>query len=220
MLPKDTTPKISIPKWSNNTNPFNQGNISSWPQNIQHGKGGARPRTEVNKSNGKHKLNRVNSGISKTANPGPTGNNLGNLGVSSLPQHNNQKANFAYQCGRASDPNRSLSGNKTSFLNNKCLVIKGIGKHLDENQIKRKINSIAQRDIGFLFDPVILSKTTQTNRTIVFELNEDDYATLSNPDIWDSTVQVAEFAGTRWWRKNNSKYTPRQKSKSVRDSFN
>ena len=46
---------------------------------------------------------------------------------------------------------------------------------------------------------------------MVFELNEVDYATLSNPDIWDSTVQVAEFAGTRWWRKNNAKFTPRQK---------
>ena len=214
------------------------------PQNAQHGNRGARPRTEVNKPKGQLKLNHVNSGISntpthgptggnpgnldisglpqhnnqKTTTPGPIGSNLGNLGVPSLPQHNNQKTNSAYQRGRASDSNRSLSGNQTSFLNNKCLVIKGISKHLNNDQVKRKINSIVQRDIGFLFDPIILSKETQKNRTMVFELNEVVFATLSNPDIWDHTVQVAEFVGNRFWRKNNVKFTHRQNSRLVRDS--
>ena len=46
-----------------------------------------------------------------------------------------------------------------------------------------------------------------------------DFATLSNPDIWDNSVKVAEFVGNGFWRKNNVKSTPRQKNKSVKDSW-
>ena len=60
---------------------------------------------------------------------------------------------------------------------------------------------------------------TQHNRTMVFELNEEDYGILSNENIWDNTVKVAEFVGNRFWRKNNVKYTPTQMKNSVRDSW-
>ena len=88
------------------------------------------------------------------------------------------------------------------------------------DQVKNEINQIAGRNIGYLYDPVILSKATQNNRTIVFELNNSDFTTLSNPNIWDNSVKVAEFVGNRFWRKNNVKSTPRQKIMSVRDSWN
>ena len=126
-----------------------------------------------------------------------------------------------YLSGMASDPKRSLSGNNNShFLNNKCLVIKGIGKQLGMGQLKHEINVIAGRRINYLYDPVILSKITQNTRTIVFELNEGDYDILSNPQLWDNTVKVAEFVGNRFWRKNNAKYSHTQMSNLVKDSWN
>ena len=131
----------------------------------------------------------------------------------------NEKNSLNYRCGTASDPQKSLTANKPMFWNNKCLVIKGIANNINVSQIYEKINKIAGKKIQYLHQPVILSKMTQHNRTMVFELNEEDYGILSNENIWDNTVKVAEFVGNRFWRKNNVKYTPTQMKNSVRDSW-
>ena len=115
-----------------------------------------------------------------------------------------------YKFGHSSDPQRSLTAHKPTFLKNKCLVIKGVGNNLNIPQIYDKINRIAGKKIQYLHKPVILSKSTQLNRTMVFELNEEDYDILSNENMWDNTVKVAEFVGNRFWRKNNVKQTPTQ----------
>ena len=134
-------------------------------------------------------------------------------------QPKNEKKSLNYRCGTASDPQKSLTANKPMFWNNKCLVIKGIANNINVSQIYEKINKIADKKIQYLHQPVILSKMTQHNRTMVFELNEEDYGILSNENIWDNTVKVAEFVGNRFWRKNNVKYTPTQMKNSVRDSW-
>ena len=127
---------------------------------------------------------------------------------------------MTYRRGTASDPQRSLGDNKPMFLNNKCLVIQGISKNLSMAEVKHKINVIAEKKVIFLCEPVILSKTTQRNRTVAFELNEVDYALLTNEQIWDNSVRVADFVGHRFWRKYNVKFTPTQAKNSVRDSWN
>ena len=232
-MPNTAAPHTSKPYWSFGAKYFNYENPFSVPTNTQnHSHTGARPRTKANKVIGKSEQKKdmptppnidiidLSSERSNVVTQDSTRRKYGNLGAqpNSL-QHNNQKPSFKYQSGRASDPKRSLAGNQNHFTNNKCLVIKGISKDLNLDQIKKNINFIAGRNIGYLFKPIILSKATQNKRTIVFELNEVDYATLSNPNIWDNSIKIAEFVGTRFWRKNNVKSTPRQKSRSVRDSW-
>ena len=89
--------------------------------------------------------------------------NLGNLGVPPTVIRNsanympNKSKNFTYKSGTAYNPQRSLSNNKPSYLNNRCLVIKGIGKHLNKYQLKQKINDIAGKRINYLFDPIMVN---------------------------------------------------------------
>ena len=100
-----------------------------------------------------------------------------------------EKKGHICKCSTAIDPLRSLSVHKPNFLNNKCLVIKGIGKELNIPQIYNKINVIAGKLIRFLHKSVILSKNSQKFRTIGFELNDEDYNILIDEHIWDKTIQ-------------------------------
>ena len=140
----------------------------------------------------------------------------------SLPDvpKNAVKKRAIYSRGTASESYRSLAGELPEYFKNKVLVISPVSKELNKNQLKDSINKIAGKDIDFLSDFIILSKTYQSTRTIAIELNDKDYRILSDTKLWNPNMKLSEFNGRRFWRNNNLRLSPTERKNAMKDSWN
>ena len=98
----------------------------------------------------------------------------------------------------------NIVSQKPSYMNNKCLVIRGLDKEISRANLQAYINSVAGRNINILHDQPI-SKTYSKWLTIAIETNPEDYETLNNPSLWQSGLEIREFVGWRWWRSEKPK---------------
>ena len=113
----------------------------------------------------------------------------------------------------------SVVSQKPSYMDNKCLVIRGLDKEISRSEFQRYINTIAGRPINILRDEPI-SKEYSRWLTIALEISVQDFDTLNNPSIWSSDLAIREFVGWRWWRSTKPKrLTTNDIRNSMRDQW-
>ena len=106
-----------------------------------------------------------------------------------------------YITGTKTDVATSLLPVKPDHLSNKCLVISGVSTQITRQQFKEYVTEHAQKEIDFRhIQP--LSRDGSSWLTIAIELSDDDYATLSDCNIWEPRIRIREFKGWKWWRSD------------------
>ena len=61
------------------------------------------------------------------------------------------------------------------------------------------MNERAEREIEFKYIQR-LDRTFSKWGTVVIELNDKDYETLSNLDFWETDMKIRQWKGLRFWR--------------------
>ena len=105
---------------------------------------------------------------------------------------------------------------KPTFMENKCLVIRGLRKDLTKAKCLAYINETAGRNINVLH-LAIISREYSPWMTVAVELNTEDYDLLSDINIWDNSIGIREYIGWRDWHgKRPPRLSPDEIKKSVR----
>ena len=149
-------------------------------------------------------------------------NNANNNENSTSPQRNNKskKSHFGqYKKGKSNVTQNSIAVERPSYLDSHCLVVSRVEKETTKQQFVEYINKIAGKTVEFLSTPRNLAKDYAHWRTIAIELRNEDYAILSNLDIWDSKLRIKPFEGRRFWDSKASTMTAKERKSSVYQSW-
>ena len=111
----------------------------------------------------------------------------------------------------------SLAYTKPQYLQNKALVISRIKRNITRNQFQQIVNTKADRSINFIHSERI-DRTYSNWGTVVVELNDDDFALLSNKDFWPKDILIREWIGWRFWR-SNTRVKPQEIKNSMRSQW-
>ena len=142
---------------------------------------------------------------------------------------NNLSKVSPFMRGRATtDSDDVFISQKPEYLKNKCLVIRGLKKGITRAQFRSFINETGGRDIirSFInetagrdinvFHDVCISREYSKWLTVAIEISENDYETLSDPNIWNNNIQIRDFIGRRWWRPDWAK---KMTTKDIKNSM-
>ena len=66
---------------------------------------------------------------------------------------------------------------------------------------------IAKKEIDILYIKEIQRKDFKKWRTVVLELSPDDYALLSDENLWHPELGIKEFSGYKYWRNQRQDST-------------
>ena len=97
------------------------------------------------------------------------------------------------------DGSLRLAYTKPPHMQNKALVISGFNRNIQESTFKQIVNERAEREIEFKYIQR-LDRTFSKWGTVVIELNDKDYETLSNLDFWEADMKIRQWKGLRFWR--------------------
>ena len=100
--------------------------------------------------------------------------------------------------GSANIGNSNIIMQRPALIKNKCLVIQGLKKGISREQCLNFINNTAGKNINVLHIQ-ILSKVYSPWLTVAIEINNDDYAILSDIGIWDASIAIRDYVGWRKW---------------------
>ena len=108
---------------------------------------------------------------------------------------------------------------------NKCLVVAGVDPDRTMDEFTSAINAESKRlggnDIDFKHIELISDKESKY-MTVAIELNDEDFAKLSDVNFWDPQLRIKRFLGWRWWKgekKKTPKSTPEQRRNAVRHQW-
>ena len=96
---------------------------------------------------------------------------------------------------------------RPSHLDNKCLVVSKINYSTTKEEFKSYVNMIAKKEIDILYIKEIQRKDLKKWRTAVLELSPEDYALLSDENLWDPDLGIKEFSGYKYWRNQRQDST-------------
>ena len=121
--------------------------------------------------------------------------------------------------GTAIEGSLRLAYIKPPELLNKALVISGFDRNIEKSIFIDTINNRAKRKINFLHIERLDRKYSKWG-TVVVELNNADYATLSNQGFWEVEMQIREWKGWRFWRgKRPARIKPQDIKHQVRNQW-
>ena len=144
--------------------------------------------------------------------PHSTANN-GNKGRKRL----NNTAPYNRGTCDVNEDDMSLAYTKPQYLQNKALVISRIKRNITRNQFQQIVNTKADRSINFIHSERI-DRTYSNWGTFVVELNDEDFALLSNKDFWPKDILIREWIGWRFWR-SNTRVKPQEIKNSMRSQW-
>ena len=125
-----------------------------------------------------------------------------------------------YKRGNSDNATGKAVIQKPRYMENKCLVIRGLRKDLEKDECLQYIKDTAKREINVLH-MACLSRKYSPWLTIAIELDTEDYNILSDINIWENHISIREFVGWRFWRGDRPKrLTAGDIKKSVRMSWN
>ena len=124
-----------------------------------------------------------------------------------------------YKRGKVTVNNQSMSRQRPSFMNNKCLVIRGLRKGISLNQCVDYIEKTAGRKINILhIEPI--SREYSPWMTVAIELDLDDYELLSDINIWETSIGIRDYVGwCHWHGERPKRLAPHEIRNSVRMSW-
>ena len=99
--------------------------------------------------------------------------------------------------------------NNQSHIVSKCLVVRGFALHVSIDQIKQYINSIAGSNVKLLNEPIFINRKSSMVRTVVLEMDNNEFQRLSQENFWHHTLKIREFQGQRWWKNSFSPQSSR-----------
>ena len=124
-----------------------------------------------------------------------------------------------YKRGNATATDQTMNMQKPTFMNNKCLVIRGLKKGISREQFIEYINKTAGKKINILHIQII-SRVFSPWLTVAIELNTEDFELLSDVNIWHTSIGIREYIGWRHWHGERPKRVPPQEIRnSVRMSW-
>ena len=124
-----------------------------------------------------------------------------------------------YKRGNATATDQTMNMQKPTFMNNKCLVIRGLKKGISREQFIEYIDKTAGKKINILHTQII-SRVYSPWLTVAIELNTEDFELLSDVNIWHTSIGIREYIGWRHWHGERPKRVPPQEIRnSVRMSW-
>ena len=109
-----------------------------------------------------------------------------------------------YKRGNSDNATGKAVIQKPRYMENKCLVIRGLRKDLEKDECLQYIKDTAKSEINVLH-MACLSRKYSPWLTIAIELDTGDYNILSDINIWENHISIREFVGWRFWRGDRPK---------------